>query len=172
MRRSNLKWMVLVLGFCLVSSRTVQADQTANTGSTPQLVLTVQTANGKALQAPVVKFKALSLAVIKTLIKEGKLSPSRAPENDPSGNMTFYLDNNVSADFVNWVKSSLGQSESKDSGEFIWPSQRGIPGETFKMQGLKVVGFIPADKSNGIELVLAADKTEAFPPLDFSKGEK
>jgi hypothetical protein len=78
------------------------------------------------------------------------------------------LDKNVSADFVKWAKSSLGQTNSpRDLGEFIWPAKNGYPAETFKMQGLKVVGFVPADSANGIQLVLAADKTEAFPPLNF-----
>jgi hypothetical protein len=101
------------------------------------------------------------------------MSPSQAPENDPCGHMTFYLDKNVSADFVNWAKKSLGQtgSTSSDLGEFTWPAKNGNPPEMFKMQGLKVVGFIPADGSSGIQLVLVADKTEAFPPIHFSKGK-
>jgi hypothetical protein len=40
------------------------------------------------------------------------------------------------------------------------------------MRGLKVAGFVPADGSGGIELILAADKTEAFPPINFSKSKK
>src|ERR1700722_1053658 len=164
----NLKRTGWFLTFCFLFSQMVTAAQT----TANFLVLNVKTADGKVLQAPVVKFKALSLAVITTLIKEGKMNPSHAPENDPSGNMTFYLDKNVSADFVSWAKSSFGQTGSNDSGEFTWPAKNGYPAETFKMRGLKVVGFMPADGSGGIQLVLAADKTEAFPPINFSKGEK
>lgn len=170
MRQMNRKWMGFIVGFCLVLSQSVRADQAASASG---LILKVQTAEGKAFQAPVVKFKALSLAVLTTLIKEGKLDASRAPENDPLGYMTFYLDKSVSADFTTWAKTSLGQTKgSGDSGEFTWPSQNGHPAEIFKMRGLKVEGFMPADGSGGIQLVLAADKTEVFPPIDFSKGKK
>jgi hypothetical protein len=171
MRQKNLKRSGLVLIFCVLLSYVAAAQSTAPPVN--PLVLHIQTADGKILQATVAKFKALSLAVITTLIKEGKMNPSQAPENDPSGYMTFYLDKSVSGDFVNWAKSSLGQSSgSGDSGEFTWPAKNGYPAETFKMQGLKVVGFVPAMGSDGIQLVLAADKTEAFPPIDFSKGKK
>jgi hypothetical protein len=175
MRQGNSKLKGLVLAFCLTLTQVIQADQlTPVVPTSGRLVLHVQTADGKSLQAPVLKFKALSLAVIKTLIKEGKMSPSQAPENDPSGNMTFYLDKNVSSDFINWAKSSFGQtsSGSNDSGEFTWPAKNGNSAETFKMRGLKVAGFVPADGSGGIELILAADKTEAFPPINFSKSKK
>jgi hypothetical protein len=175
MRQGNSKLKGLVLAFCLTLTQVIQADQpTPVVPTSGGLVLNVKTADGKALQAPVLKFKALSLAVITTLIKEGKMSPSQAPENDPSGNMTFYLDKNVSADFINWAKSSFGQTGkgSNDSGEFTWPAKNGNPAETFKMQGLKVAGFIPVEGSDGIQLVLAADKTEAFPPINFSKSKK
>src|ERR1700722_4689637 len=173
MRKTNWKRTGFVLGFCFAAVGAALAGSTTTSIPTSsQLILRVQTAEGKTLLAPVVKFKALSLAVVVTLIKEGKMSPSKAPENDPSGNMTFYLDKNVSADFVNWAKSSFGQTGSNDSGEFTWPAKNGYPAETFKMRGLKVVGFMPADGSGGIQLVLAADKTEAFPPINFSKGEK
>ena len=176
MGKTNWKIAGLVLGFCLIGAGITRADSSPIPVSTStSLVLNVQTADGKVLQAPVVKFKALSLAVITTLIKEGKMSPSRAPENDPSGNITFYLGKNVSEDFVNWAKNSLGQTAGKgsnDSGEFTWPAKNGTPAEIFKMRGLKVAGFMPADGSDGIQLVLATDKTEAFPPIDFSKGKK
>jgi hypothetical protein len=178
MRKMNWGWSGLVFGFCLVFSGMVNADQPIAAVPTPaQLVLNVQTADGKALQAPVVRFKALSLAVVATLIKEGKMTASQSPEKaaNRSANMTFYLDKNVSDDFVNWAKSNMGQtsgSVSNDSGEFTWPSKNGYPAEMFKMQGLRVVGFIPGDDSNGGQLVLAADKTEAFPPINFSKGKK
>ena len=173
MGKMNWKLGCLVLGFCFLGAGMSYADSSTPVSTAPQLILNVQTADGKNLQAPVVKFKALSLAVITTLIKEGKLDASRAPENDPQGYMTFYLDKNVSADFTNWAKASLGQTgESGDSGQFTWPAQNGHSAEMFKMQGLKVEGFMPADSSDGIQLVLAADKTEAFPPIDFSKGEK
>jgi hypothetical protein len=171
MRQKNLKRSGLVLIFCILLSRVAVAQLTAPPAN--PLVLHVQTADGKALRAPVVKFKALSLAVIVTLIKEGKMNASQAPENDPHGYMTFYLDKSVSADFVNWAKSSLGQSSgAKDSGEFTWPAKNGYPAETFKMRGLKVVGFVPAMGSDGVQLVLDADKTEAFPSIDFSRGKK
>ena len=168
MTTQNQGWARLILGFCLMGAGTAYAGSSATpVPASSQLVLNVQTASGKTLQAPVVKFKALSLAVVVTLIKEGKMNVSQAPENDPSGNMTFYLDKNVSSDFVNWAKRSLGQTVSSDSGEFTWPAKNGYPAEVFKMRGLKVVGFIPADGANGIQLVLAADKTEAFPPIKF-----
>jgi hypothetical protein len=171
MRTKNGRWAVLVLGFCLMGTGVTYAgSSTPPASASSQLVLNVQTVDGKTLQAPVVKFKALSLAVVVTLIKEGKMSASQAPENDPSGNMTFYLDKNVSANFVSWAKRSLGQTGgngSPDSGEFTWPAKNGYPAEVFKMRGLKVVGFMPADGANGIQLVLAADKTEAYPPINF-----
>jgi hypothetical protein len=175
MGKMNWKTAGWVLGFCFLGTGITRSDSSATPVSTsPQLVLHVQTADGKALQAPVVKFKALSLAVIVTLIKEGKMSPSQAPKNDPSGYITFYLDKNVSAGFVNWAKSSFGHTSngSNDSGEFTWPAKNGNPAETFKMRGLKVAGFVPAEGSDGVQLVLAADKTEAFPPINFSKSKK
>lgn len=165
MRQKNLKRSGLILVFCILLTRVGSAQSTSPANP---LVLTVQTAGGKALQAPVIKFKALSLAVVTTLIKEGKMKASQAPENDPNGYMTFYLDKSISADFINWAKSSMGQNGgSKDSGEFIWPAKNGYPAETFKMQGLKVVGFVPAMGPDGVQLVLDADKTEAFPPINF-----
>jgi hypothetical protein len=170
MKKLSGKLAGLVLAFCFATTGAALAGASATPVSTSaQLVLHVQTADGKNLQAPVVRFKSLSLAVMATLIKEGKMSPSKASENDPAGNMTFYLDKNVSADFVSWAKGSLGQTHNpRDLGQFIWPAKNGYPAETFKMQGLKVVGFIPADGTNGIQLVLGADKTEAFPPLNFN----
>ncbi|GEM_PF-3526601 len=173
MKKMNWKMISLALGFSLFGTDITRADSPAPVSTPSQLVLTVKTADGKTLQAPVVKFKALSLAVVTTLIKEGKMDSSRAHENDPHGYMTFYLDKSVSSDFANWAKSSLGQSGgSGDSGEFTWPAKNGFPAETFKMRGLKVVGFIPAMGPDGIQLVVATDKTEAFPPIDFSKSKK
>lgn len=165
-------WTTFALGIGFAAAGVLQAGLTPTPSPTSsQLILHVQTADGKVLQAPVFRFKALSLAVMATLIKEKKMKPSQAPKSDPSGNMTFYLDKNVPADFVAWAQNSLGQvgRHSNDVGEFIWPARGGYKAEAFHMQGLKVVGFIPADDSNGIQLILAADKTEAFPPLNFKK---
>jgi hypothetical protein len=176
MKKTDWKLAALAFGLSLFGAGITYADSSSTPVPTSSpLVLNVQTADGKTLQAPVLKFKALSLAVVTTLIKEGKMSASRAPENDPLGYVTFYLDKNTSADFVNWAKGNFSQTSgngSTDSGEFTWPAKNGNAAETFKMQGLKVVGFVPAEGSDGIELVLATDKTEAFPPINFSKSKK
>jgi hypothetical protein len=172
MRAIHLKSIVLLLSFCLMSVGIVQAGQ--STSSRPPLFLKVQTADGKSIQAPVVKFRALSLAVIATLIKEGKMTAPQSPEKGKknSGNMTFYLGQDVSSDFINWAKASMAQPAgtiSKDSGEFMLPAWNGNGSMDFTMQGLQVVGFIPAEGENGIQLVLAADKTESNPPINFKK---
>ncbi|HTA77203.1 MAG TPA: hypothetical protein VK791_08595 [bacterium] len=172
MRSIYSKLFLGVLGFCLILAGTAQAGP--STTSHPPLFLKVQTADGKAIQAPVVKFKALSMAVVATLIKEGKMTPTQSSEKGGKnfGNMTFYLGQDVSSDFINWAKASMAQTDgtiSKDSGEFMLPAWGGNGSMDFTMEGLKVVGFIPAEGENGIQLVLAADKTESNPPINFKK---
>jgi hypothetical protein len=168
----HLKSLVWVLSFCLTLTGIAQAGQT--TSSRPSLILKVQTADGKAIQAPVLKYKSLSQAVVATLVKEGKMKPTQAPEKGGKnfGNMTFYLGQDVSNDFITWAKSSMAQpagTVSKDSAEFAIPAWNGNGSMDFTMQGLKVVGFMPAEGENGIQLVLAADQTESTPPINFKK---
>jgi hypothetical protein len=171
----TLYFKSLGLGFCLMLAGIAQAGPI--TASHPPLILKVQTADGKAIQAPVVRYKALSLAVVATLVKEGKMKPTQSPEKGgkQSGNMTFYLGPDVSNDFIAWAKDSMAQPDgtvSKDSGDFAIPAWSGNGSMDFTMQGLKVVGFIPADGTNGVQLVLAADQTVSTPPINFNQSKK
>ncbi len=128
--------------------------------------LKITTADGKTLQAPVKSFKALSLAVIATLVKQGKMT--NPPENpDPGGYMTFYLDKNVGADFIAWAS----MTKTAAAGQFQWVDSHGKATETFNMTGVKVTQFTTADtkSTNGGTLVILADETVADPPINFSK---
>jgi hypothetical protein len=147
-----------VLAFSFFYSSFVQATQ-------PNY-LKITTADGKTLQAPVKSFKGLSLGVIATLVKQGKMT--NPPENPGQGGyMTFYLDKTVGADFVTWA----AMTKTAASGQFQWVDSHGKKTITFTMTGVHVSQFTTADakSTNGGTLVILADETVADPPIDFSK---
>ena len=131
--------------------------------------LQIHTGAGENLKARVQSFKGLSLSVLATLQKQGKLTGVHEPNSDPQGYMTFILTPEVSADWANWAKSQAAQKDSSGAtGEFAWVDSKGKVAETFMMSRLRVIQFIPSTSGgpNGGQIILSAD-TQAIPPIHF-----
>jgi hypothetical protein len=173
----SVRGIGFVLGFCLIISGGVWAGPTpvVTSHSTSTYYLHLQTADGQKFEAQVHSFKAISLAVLQTMIKEGKIKKEEAPENGTNGDMTYYLDSNLSPAFVVWAQKSLGQGSKQGSGvtaDFAWHDASGKTTYTFNLEGLKVMKFAPNEKnSKEWELVISADRTISNPPIDFHKNK-
>jgi hypothetical protein len=131
--------------------------------------LHIHLSDGQALDAPIQSFKGISLSVLTTLKKQGKLANVSEPASDPHGYMTFVLNPDVSAAFTAWAKSLAGKGPADSAtGEFAWAGTQGKTSYVFKMTHLQVVQFTPADSKglNGGQFVLSAD-TVSYPPIDF-----
>ncbi len=168
MRDFHFRFGGWFLGLCLLIPANLHAQTPVPAAKTDtRTYLHIQTPTGKQLTAPIQHFKGLSFGVIATLVKEGKMKSWPGNNPDQSGNMTFYLDKDVSVDFTNWAQTASGQ-DGNTSGDFEWKDPHGKATETFNMSGLKVVSYTPA----GRMLILAADKTIATPPINFNPPKK
>jgi hypothetical protein len=176
-RLISLRNTFAILAFSLLFISRALAGPTS--GITPHpsstYYLHLQTADGQKLEAPVHSFKAISLAVLQTMIKEGKIKKEDAPENGSNGDMTYYLDSNLSPAFVVWAQKAQAQGANQGSGvtaDFAWHDASGKTTYTFNMKGVRVVKFAPSEKnSKEWELVISADRTVSKPPIDFLKNK-
>jgi hypothetical protein len=173
----SVRGIGFVLGFCLFFSGGVWAGSkpVVTPHSTSTYYLHLQTADGQKLEAPVHSFKAISLAVLQTMIKEGKIKKEDAPENGSKGDITYYLDSNQSPQFVVWAQKSQEQGANQGSGvtaDFAWHDASGKTTYTFNMEGVRVVKFAPSEKnSKEWELVISTDRTVSNLPIDFHKNK-
>lgn len=144
-------------------------------GPSPKPIpLQILTSDGKSFTAPVLSYKGLSLGVVATLIKQGKMKKNPEQGFNSNGDMTFVLDKSVSKDFTAWVLKGLSQNggQTGATGTFVWVNSKGIVGETFTLKGIQVIQFtLDSKNTNGGTLVLEAYDTEAVPPINFNSNK-
>lgn len=171
--KNNLKLFVgLSVGFFMIFSGTALAgtDPTpVPAGKVSKNYLHISTPDGQTFEVPIKSYKGISLSVLMTLKKQGKMLNVQEPGSDPNGYMTFILDSDVPPAFVLWAQNQAGKGPSPNAtGEFRWIDSTGKTNYVFKMTALKVIRFYPADtkNTNGGLMVLDAN-TESIPPIQF-----
>src|SRR5579883_3020496 len=89
--------------------------------ATSSVPLRIQTTDGKKWEVPVKSFKGISLSVISTLVKQGKMKEPPEKGNGTGGDMTFILGKDVPAGFLDWVQQAISSGgQTHATGSFAW----------------------------------------------------